>query len=395
MTQWPLIDIVLVILLIGYLIYGYRKGLLRSLGGIIGIIGGAIAAVFLIPLLSTWIPQPGWRIGATLAAVLLLLIGGQSVGASIGAGLRRRMRVKGLRAVDRVFGAVVSTVVAALVISTLSVSVASLGVPFVSPAIASSGVLRSINDLTPDPAKAFLAQLRSTVTEESLPRIVEALGAPTVAPTLPEAVADTPALQRAAQSVVRITGNAYACGQSQSGSGFVVADDRIVTNAHVVAGVGEPVVEVPGDGAHTATIVYFDPVVDLAVLRVDDLDAAAIGLTGTLPQGSMAVANGYPFGGPFVSLPAEVLSVGTANINNIYGADPAPRNIYTLAADVQQGDSGGPLLSTDGEVAGVVFAKAESTANLGYAITMEGLQPVADAAAGMTAPVSSGDCISG
>jgi S1-C subfamily serine protease len=290
---------------------------------------------------------------------------------------------------------VVSAVVAALVLSTAAVSIASLGVPFLSPAIASSGVLRTINDATPDPAKAFLAQLRATVTNEGLPAIVDALGQPAVAPDLPAAVADTPALEVAAQSVVRITGNAYACGQSQSGSGFVVATDRVVTNAHVVAGVTEPVVEVPAGGAHPATVVYFDPVNDLAVLAVDNLGAAALELTSTLPAGSAAVANGYPFGGPFVSLSAEVLNVGTANINNIYGTDAAPRDIYTLAADVQQGDSGGPLLSVTGQVAGVVFAKAESTANLGYAITMEELTPVASQAPGLDDQVSSGDCISG
>ncbi|MCU1406621.1 MAG: Colicin production protein [Glaciihabitans sp.] len=395
MTQLPILDIVLVIVLVGYLIFGYRRGLLRSLGAIIGIIGGAVAAVFVIPLLSSWIPEPGWRIAAAFAVVIALLIAGQSLGVAVGSALRRTMRVGALRAVDRLFGAVLSAAAAALVLATVSVSIAALGVPFLSPAITSSTVLRTINDLTPTPAKVFLAQLRSTVTEEGLPQIVEALGAPAAAPALPEAVADTPALATAAQSVVRITGNAYACGQSQSGSGFVVATDRVVTNAHVVAGVSEPVVEVPGGGAHPATIVYFDAVDDLAVLAVTGLGAAPLTLTDTLAEGSSAVANGYPFGGPFVSLPADVLAVGNANINNIYGDDPTARQIYTLAADVQQGDSGGPLLSLNGEVAGVVFAKAESTANLGYAMTMEELSPVADSAASLSSAVSSGNCISG
>lgn len=395
MIQSPVLDVLLIIVILGYLIYGYRRGLLRNVGAIIGIIAGGIAAVFLVPLLSTWIDDPTWRIVASFAVVIGLLIAGQGVGSSIGSALRRRVKLGGLRVIDRLVGAVVTAVVAALVLSTAAVSIAALGVPFLSPAIAASGVLRTINDATPDPAKAFLAQLRSTVTNESLPAIVEALGAPPVAPDLPAAVADTPALQEAAQSVVRITGNAYSCGQSQSGSGFVVATDRVVTNAHVVAGVTEPVVEVPGGGARPATVVYFDPVDDLAVLAVDGLDTDALELTSTLPAGSSAVANGYPYGGPFVSLSAEVLAVGTANISNIYGTDAAPRDIYTLAADVQQGDSGGPLLSVTGEVAGVIFAKAESTANLGYAITMEELNPVATQAPGLDAEVSSGDCITG
>lgn len=391
----PVLDILLGLTLIGYLIYGFRHGFLQSVGSILGIIAGGAAAIMLIPLLGQWIPEPAWRIVATLAVVFLLLFGGQAVGASLASLLRRRMKNGGLRAIDRLFGGVVSVVATALVLSTVSVSIAALGVPFLSTSIASSTVLRTIDSLTPAEAKSALAKLRSTVTEESLPQIVEALGGPAVAPELPEAVASTPELEVAARSVVRITGNAFACGQSQSGSGFVVAEDRVVTNAHVVAGVTAPVVEVPGKGAQAATVVYFDPADDLAVLEVTDLAAAPLTLTDTLPVGASAVTDGYPFGGPFVSLPAQVISVGTLQVNNIYGTEAAGRSVYTLAADVQQGDSGGPLLSQSGQVAGVVFAKSATTDNIGYAVTMEELLPVAQSAPTLTATVSSGDCISG
>jgi S1-C subfamily serine protease len=107
------------------------------------------------------------------------------------------------------------------------------------------------------------------------------------------------------------------------------------------------------------------------------------------------VTDGYPLGGPFVSLPAQVISVDTLAIEDIYGTSVTPRSIYTLAADIQQGDSGGPLLNEAGAVAGVVFAKSAATANVGYAVTMEELLPVAESAEGLTATVSSGDCIVG
>jgi S1-C subfamily serine protease len=395
MTPSPILDILLGLTLIGYLVYGLRHGFLHSVGSILGIVAGAAAAVFVIPMLGPLIPEPAWRITATLAVVFLLLLGGQAIGAFLASLLRRRMKNSGLRAVDRVFGGAVSVVATALVLSTVSVSIAALGVPFLSTSIASSTVLRTIDSLTPAEAKVALAKLRSTVTNESLPQIVEALGGPLVAPELPETVASTPELETAAQSVVRITGNAFACGQSQSGSGFVVADDRVVTNAHVVAGVTAPVVEVPGKGAQAATVVYFDPADDLAVLRVVDLAAVPLALTNTLPVGASAVTDGYPFGGPFVSLPAEVISVGTIDVNNIYGTEVAGRNVYTLAADVQQGNSGGPLLSSSGQVAGVVFAKSATTGNIGYAVTMEELLPVAQSAPSLTETVSSGDCITG
>jgi S1-C subfamily serine protease len=395
MNSSVVLDVLLGLVLVGYLFYGFRHGLLHSVGSILGIAAGAVGAVLLIPTLSTWIPEPGWRIAATLGVVVLLLVGGQAAGAAIADLIRRRVKASGLRAVDRVFGGVVSVLATALVLSTVSVSIAALGVPLLSTSIGSSVVLQRIDALTPAPIKSSLAQLRSTVTNDGLPRIVEALGGPVATPVLPESAPSSAALTLAAQSVVRITGNAYACGQSQSGSGFVVSEDRVVTNAHVVAGVTEPVVELPGKGAQAATVVYFDPTDDLAVLAVDGLTAAPLQLTDTLAVGSTAVTDGYPFGGPFVSLPAEVISVATTAVNDIYGSSQNPRNIYTLAADVQQGDSGGPLLSEAGEVAGVVFAKSATTSNVGYAVTMEELLPVAQSADGLTAAVSSGDCITG
>jgi S1-C subfamily serine protease len=395
MNASVLLDVLLGLLLLGYLIYGFRHGMLHSVGSILGIAAGAVGAVLLIPTLSTWIPEPGWRIAATLGAVLVLLVGGQAAGAALADLIRRRIKASGLRAVDRVFGGVVSLLATALVVSTVSVSIAALGVPMLSTAIGSSVVLQRIDALTPAPIKSSLAQLRSTVTNDGLPRIVEALGGPVATPVLPDSAPTSAGLDLAAQSVVRITGNAYACGQSQSGSGFVVSEDRVVTNAHVVAGVTEPVVEVPGKGAQAAIVVYFDPIDDLAVLAVDGLTAAPLQLTTTLAAGTTAVTDGYPFGGPFVSLPAEVISVATTQVNDIYGSTQNPRNIYTLAADVQQGDSGGPLLTEAGQVAGVVFAKSATTTNVGYAVTMEELLPVAQSADSLDASVSSGDCITG
>jgi hypothetical protein len=110
---------------------------------------------------------------------------------------------------------------------------------------------------------------------------------------------------------------------------------------------------------------------------------------------SEGVSLGYPFGGPFDSDPARVMSIGSVLVADIYGQSPTARDVYTLAADVQQGESGGPLLSVDGRVAGVIFAKAANTANVGYALAMSEVAPVVAQADGLTAIVSSGTCIQG
>jgi S1-C subfamily serine protease len=278
------------------------------------------------------------------------------------------------------------------VLSLLGSSVAALGIPVVSRTVAGSTVLRVIGALTPDPVEAFMAQVRSTLVQDGLPAITQALGGIVNPPTLPNFDTGSPELNAAAQSVVRITGTAPACGQSQAGSGFIVADDRVVTNAHVVAGVSEPVIEAPNGQVIGGTIVYFDPIDDLAVIAVPGLSAPALALTQTVADGTDGVIDGYPFGGPFVTAAAEVLSVDTARVADIYNNTQTDREVYTLATTVNEGDSGGPFLTLQGQVAGVVFARAANTANVGYAMTMAELNPVAQQAPGLTNPVESGTC---
>jgi S1-C subfamily serine protease len=384
------LDIFLVVLLLASLGAGFRSGLIGSISGLLGLVAGAVAAYFVVPLVPTWVSAAEWRTPATIAAALILVITGLTIGESIGRALRRRTPRK-LRGIDRLFGAVIGVAAAAAVISMVAFSVGAIGIPPLTAAIASSNVVRTIDSVTPVPVKSFLAQVRSTVVDDGLPVIADAFGGQS--PTLPEAQLDNAALDTAAASVLRITGNAVACGQSQSGSGFVVAPERVLTNAHVVAGISDAVVEVPGAGALTGEVVYFDPVDDLAVIAVPGLAAAPLTLQGDLAVDSEAVTLGYPFGGPFDSDPARVMSVDSVLVADIYGESPTPRAVYTLAADVQQGESGGPLVSVDGRVAGVIFAKAANTANVGYALAMSEVTPVVEQASGLSGAVDSGACI--
>ena len=392
MLETWLFDIALIGILVAYAIYGYRNGFVYAIAGFLGLLLGAVLAFFLVPVIANWVPDSGWRIVVVLLVGVGLMIGGHSAGVALGAVLARTLKKRALRVVDRVLGSVVNLVAAALVLSLLGSSVAAFGIPVLSRVVASSNVLRAINTITPDPVESFIAQVRSTLVQDGLPAITEALGGIVNAPTLPDFDTGSPALDAAAQSVVRITGTAPACGQSQAGSGFVVAENRVVTNAHVVAGVTEPVIETPGGQVIGGTVVYFDPIDDLAVIAVPGLSAPPLALADTVPDGTDGVIDGYPFGGPFVTAAAEVLSVDTARVADIYNRTQNDREVYTLATTVNEGDSGGPFLTLEGQVTGVVFAKAANTANIGYAMTMAELDPVAAQAAGLTTPVDSGTC---
>jgi uncharacterized membrane protein required for colicin V production len=387
-----ILDLALILTLLSYLIYGLRNGFLVTLGGIAGFVVGALAAFVSVPIVSNLVADSGWRLTAIVATAVVLIVLGHALGTMIGRRIRGAVRIQPLRAMDRVLGGAVNVVVAALVMSMLSFSISALGVPFVSQQLAESKVIRFIDGLTPVPVKAAVAQLRSTVIGDGIPTLIEGIG-PGKQVAIPNASTDTPALNRAAESVLKIAGTAYECGQNQTGTGFVVSPGRVVTNAHVVAGVSQPVVEIPGGGAMPGRVVYFDSQHDLALLAVDGLPSAPLQLTADLPAGTPAAFAGYPHGGPFQSKPATIRDISTVLVPDIYGNNPAPEDVYRLAGDVQPGNSGGPLLTTEGQVAGVVFAKTTTDEAVGFAITMDDLAPVADQAPGLSGAVSSGQCI--
>ncbi|MBG6237733.1 S1-C subfamily serine protease [Mycetocola sp. CAN_C7] len=392
-TAALILDVVLIVALIAALVYGYTRGLFRVVGGVAGMIAGGIAAFFVLPLVSTFAALSDWRVPLALLAAVLLVSIGFTVGVAVGNLFSRPLERTPLRGVDRLLGAVANVAVSLVVVSLLAFGAQSLGAPVLTQAMASSTVLRTLDDLTPRPVASFLAQLRSTIVTDGLPRIIDAVGVPETAPAIPQVTLDSPELTQAAASVVRITGNAPSCGTGSVGSGFVAADDRVLTNAHVLAGVTELVVEVPGNLPKPGRVVYFDPVDDLAVIAVDGLDATPLPVSPTLSSGTEAAFMGYPFGGPFSAQAAQVLSSGPTLVGDIYGANPVPREISTLAANVQQGNSGGPLLTVDGAVAGVIFAKSDGTENVGYALAMEEVLPVIAQAPELTDAVPSGSCV--
>ncbi|MCY0904036.1 MarP family serine protease [Arthrobacter sp. H14-L1] len=385
------LDLALLIWLVAQAVYGLRVGLLVSLAGILGFVAGAVAAFFAVPFVSSLAADSGWRTALVILAVLVLVGLGHTLGLRIGMLIGRRVKFRPVRSMDRLLGGVLNLAVGALMISVLAFSVSNLGIPLVSAQLGQSKVIGTIDSLTPTPVKSSVAQLRSIVLNEGIPRLFDQLG-PVTPMDPPSTSTDTPALNTAAQSVLKITGTAFQCGQNQTGSGFVVAPGRVVTNAHVVAGVARPVVELPSGGSLPGRVVSFDPQQDLAVIAVDGLQARALPLGQQLHAGQPAAFAGYPHGGPFQTKPATVQRVSTVLVPDIYGQNPSSEEVYQLSADVQPGNSGGPLLDEAGQVVGAVFAKSTDTTQIGYAFTLTELAPVAQAAPRLDQSVPSGLC---
>ena len=386
-----LLDVVLVLVVIGFVAAGFARGVWATVGGAAGFLVGATAAFFAIPTVASWVPDPLWRVVAVIGAAIVLVVAGHALGSAAGAEVQRLFRSPALKTVSALIGAAVNLVVAFIVIAALSFSVQAMGFPQVNQHMKQSAVLQGIDTLMPERVEAMFADVRSTVLASDIPELAQLLVPEE--PEAPQASELTEAAATVQQSVARITGVAQQCGQSQAGSGVAVGPHRVATNAHVVAGVAEPSVELPDGQIGAARVVYFNTSSDLALLAVDDIQAVAAPVGGPMEPGEAGFVMGYPSGGPFSVGSAVVQARDVSQVNNIYGSSPSELEIYQLNADVRQGNSGGPLVDQQGRVSGIVFARAMEGNSVGFAVTAEAAGQVLTAPESFTETVSTGQCV--
>ncbi len=146
----------------------------------------------------------------------------------------------------------------------------------IAKAIGESRVLRTIDAVVPPQTSRLFAGFRDVLDREGFPRVFDGLQAERITPVAPSRPGRRGDARgaRAADSIVKITGVADSCNRGQEGSGWVVARDRVVTNAHVVAGMHTATLRIHGTGrSYTGRVVIFDPKRDLAVIDVPGLPA--------------------------------------------------------------------------------------------------------------------------
>jgi S1-C subfamily serine protease len=253
-----------------------------------------------------------------------------------------------------------------------------------------------VNTVMPSQAKALSNALRTTVDTSGFPDVFGGL-IPTPVRQVPApnpALAGAPVVRQAQISVVKIEGSAPSCNRRIEGSGFVFATDRVLTNAHVVAGTRRVVVVPEGrDQPLAGSVVLYDPQRDLAVIDVPGLDAPPLNFANSPAKTDAdAIVLGYPLDGPYDAEPARIRDIGPIRGPDIYNDRTVTRDIYTIRGLVRSGNSGGPLVTTDGRVLGVIFAAAADDPQTGFALTADEAAP--DIAAGRTATnrVDTGDC---
>jgi S1-C subfamily serine protease len=383
--------LLLAVLLFGW--SGYRQGLLAGIFSFGGFVGGGLAGLYLGPTLADTFAGGN---GGALVRIIVTLVAaslGQLVGTVVGGSLRRRVTWEPARLVDSTGGALLAGL-GVLVVAWGLGSIVRQNSPLVglNRQINESLVLREVDRALP-PANDVFGPFLKFWDRQGFPTVISDLGRDTARVDPPDtALTRSPAVRTARSRVLKILGVARSCSRRLEGTGFVYARERVMTNAHVVAGVKDPDVVMEDGRRRTGRVVLYDPGRDVAVIYVPGLDLAPLAFAGDARRGDDAVVVGYPEDGPFTAGAARVRERITAVGRDIYQRRNVRRDVYALRAQVRPGNSGGPLLAPDGTVYGVIFAAAADDPETGYALTADEVRSDATAARNRTQAVSTQSC---
>lgn len=391
-----LLDVLLLLLALVFGVSGYRQGFITGALSFVGFLGGGVLGAALAPgITERLVDDQSARALLAIVIVFVAAAVGNFVSSSIGATVRNHVTWQPARLVDAAGGSAVSVIAMLLIAWFVGTAVAHSPFPALSYQVRHSQILQSVDQLMPEAARTWFSTFRRIVDRNTFPQVFGTLGPERIVDVPPpDTDLNTAELRRARRSVVQVAGTAPGCQRRIEGTGFVYAPQRVMTNAHVVAGVRDgPRVIVGNDrAAYRARVVVYDPQRDVAVLYVPDLPTRPLAFNLQGDSGDNAVVAGYPRGGGFTAVPARIRSTQLARGPDIYHSQQVTREIFSLRAKVEPGNSGGPLLAPNGTVYGVVFAAAVDNSNTGYALTAQEVR--SDARQGRTAtrPVSTQGC---
>ncbi|MCW2838431.1 MAG: peptidase and chymotrypsin/Hap [Marmoricola sp.] len=386
------LDWSLVVLTLAYALSGYWQGFVTGACATAGLLLGGLAGIWLAPVLLGDAAPSLWVSLGALFVVLVMASLGQAVLQYVGTRLRARLTWQPIRAVDAVGGAVLSVVAVLVVAWMLGVAISGSRIPGISPQVRDSRVLVAVNDVMPVRAQQALRSFDNVVGSGFFPRYLEPF-APERIVRVPQAEARVlrdPDIRSAAASVFKIRSN-NRCGSGVEGTGFLYAPDKLMTNAHVVAGVTEPMVQV-GKRAVEGTVVYYNPDVDVAVIDVPGLEGPTIRFDLGGKERQQGAVLGFPQDGPFNAQRVRIRSDQRLRSPDIYGNGTVTRHVFSLRGLIRPGNSGGPVVSTEGRVLGVVFAASVSDRDTGYALTADQVRQAAAVGLAAKERVSSGNC---
>jgi S1-C subfamily serine protease len=390
-----LLDWLLVVVVLAYALSGYWQGFVTGAFATAGLLLGGFFGVWLAPVaLGDADPSLLVSLGALFIVILAASLG-QGLLQWAGARLRDRITWQPARVVDAVGGAVLSAAAVLVVAWALGVAVSGSRIDGVTPMVRSSAVLAEVNEVLPTQAGGLLDAFNNVVGTSFFPRYLEPFSPERIVEVRPgdARMKRDPDVTRAGASVLKVRGT-NDCGRGIEGSGFVFAKDRLMTNAHVVAGVDDPQVIV-GDDDLDARVVFYDSDLDIAVLEFDSGSIPALPFAvedeEAKPKDPIAIL-GYPQDGGFDIESGRIRSLQSLRSPDIYGDGAVIRDVYSLRGLVRPGNSGGPIVDSAGRVAGVVFAASVTDDETGYALTADQVSAAADEGRVSETQKSTEDC---
>lgn len=386
------LDIILILILFAYAISGYVQGFVVNLVATIGLLAGGLLAIAIVPRLLSGGPPTLSTSLLALAIVVGAAAIGQAVGTYVGTDLRSGLIWRPLRWVDAVGGAALSMVAVLAASWALGYSVSGTSIPYLSTASRSSTILAHVDDVMPARASDTLRAFNKTLDANLFPRYIDPFENERITAVDPpdDATLQQAGVREASESVVKVIGVA-SCDRGVEGSGFVYAPGRVMTNAHVVAGVDEPFIDVNGRRTQ-ADVVLFNPRLDVAVLATGDLGLTPLDFQNDGEAGDDAAILGYPENGPFDARSARIRGELTLRSPDIYDRGEHMRDTFSVRGLVRSGNSGGPLVSTGGGVLGVIFAASVTDSSTGYALTADQVANAAERGSTATSRVDTGAC---
>ena len=293
------LDWLLLILLAAYALSGYWQGFITGAFATIGLLLGGLAGIWIAPRALGDVAPSLWVSLGALFIVILCATVGQALLQYVGAKARARIHWQPVRALDAVGGAALSMAAVLLVTWALGVAVSGSRLGPVTPIVRESQVLAAVDKAMPHQAYQGLRAFNDVVGTTFFPRYLEPFAPERIVavdPPAPEVVTD-PDVVRARRAVLKVHGS-NVCGRGVEGTAFLIRDDRLMTNAHVVAGVRDPEVLV-GDKKVDAKVVYYNSDLDVAVLSVPDLGIDPLHFAGAVKANTKVAILGYPLDGPY------------------------------------------------------------------------------------------------
>lgn len=377
------IDLIILGLTVLMAAVGWRQGFVVGALSLAGFVAGALIGTRLGPQLleegSSSPYAPIFGLGGALLGGAILSTGLEGIGWR----LRKVLRIPGFGAVDGLLGAALSACVALGICWVAgAVALQTPGARELRQTIQRSTILQELNAVLPPSGPLLNALARF----DPFPQLD---GPAPQVPAPRAAIARDPEVQAAAGSVVRILGT--ACGLGVSGSGWVAGPGIVVTNAHVIAGQDDTTVQLRGEGEkRDARAIAFSAADDIAVLRVDGLDAPALPIADEAPRGRAGAILGFPKNGPYDVRAARLGDTERVLSPDAYGRGPFPRTITSFRGNVRPGNSGGPVVDARGRVVATVFASTRGSGTRGgFAVPNDIVRELLDGADG---PVGTGPC---